>query len=643
MNNIASYLQLIDLLGDRTSEGFVIQDHEGRIIKFNQRALDILGLSSDQILGKKSVDPNWRTISASGLPLNGNDHPAMLTLRTGTSLQGFVMGVERPTGQLIWISINSIPIDNTSTGAVAFVLTTFLDITQYRNQNENLLTLEAGVAKTAIVSVTDAKGDILSVNQKFIDISGYSREELLGKNHRILNSGKHSKDFFENMWQTIRSGSVWTGDVCNKAKSGRLYWVHSTIVPIRNAQGKIEKYFSLRIEKTERKQQEDRINELLALNTAILNSPRFSIIATDPTGLILHFNTEAQRILEYSATEVIGQLTPAGFHLPEEVFAKAEALSQELGVKVPVGFETFVFKAKKGLPDADEWTYVAKSGKQTKIRLSVTCLRDQKENITGYLGVGEDLTDQKRLEEELKKKQLDMIHSSRMATLGEMASGVAHEINNPIAIIRSQAELSMKALNREPLDLSKIERGLEKIVRTSDRVANIIAGLRTISRDGSTDPLLPASLNTIIKDTLSLSKARFESKNIDISVESPTDWTIECRPTQITQVLLNILNNSFDAISNLDTRWVHLKVSAIENSVILRIEDSGEGIPKPIQDKIFDPFFTTKEVGSGTGLGLSIAAGIMKDHHGSLELDRESRRTAFILKFPSAKSQTSAA
>jgi PAS domain S-box-containing protein len=634
---------MIDLLGDQTSEGFVIHDHEGRIIKFNQRALEILGLSSDQILGKTSVDPNWRTLSASGRPLAENDHPAMLTLRTGTSLQGFVMGVERPTGHVIWLSINSVPIDNTPTGQVAFVLSTFLDITQYRNQNENLLTLEAGVAETAIVSVTDAKGDILSVNQKFIDISGYSREELLGKNHRILKSGKHSKEFFNNLWQTIRDGAVWSGDVCNKAKSGRLYWVHSTIVPIRNAQGKIEKYFSLRIEKTERKQQEDRINELLALNTAILNSPRFSIIATDPTGLILHFNTEAERILEYKASEVIGQLTPASFHVPEDVVAKAEVLTHELGQKVPVGFETFVYKAKKGLVDADEWTYVAKSGKQTKIRLSVTCLRDQKGNITGYLGVGEDLTDQKRLEEDIQKKQIDMIHSSRMASLGEMASGVAHEINNPIAIIRSQAELSSKALKREPLDLAKIERGLEKILRTSDRVANIIAGLRTVSRDGSTDPLLPASLDTIIKDTLSLSKARFESKNIDVTVESPTDATIDCRPTQITQVLLNILNNSFDAVSKLETRWVHLKVTPIQGLVILRIEDSGEGIPKPIQEKIFDPFFTTKEVGSGTGLGLSIAAGIMKDHLGSLELDKSAKHTAFILRFPCAKSQTSAA
>lgn len=231
-----------------------------------------------------------------------------------------------------------------------------------------------------------------------------------------------------------------------------------------------------------------------------------------------------------------------------------------------------------------------------------------------------DIHDLKIAEEENKINIIKLEHSAKMASLGEMSSGLAHEINNPLAIISGRTQLIRKHLNSGQFDKLYFENGLEIIERTIGRIAKIVKGLKTFARDAEKDPFVNFKVKDIIEETISFCEARFKNYGVDfkfdILVSEADNLTLDCRPTQISQVLLNALNNSYDAIFELEDKWITLSVEKKETILIFKITDSGAGIPKDIQNKLMQPFFTTKDVGKGTGLGLSLSRGIIESHQG---------------------------
>jgi PAS domain S-box-containing protein len=240
-----------------------------------------------------------------------------------------------------------------------------------------------------------------------------------------------------------------------------------------------------------------------------------------------------------------------------------------------------------------------------------------------------DLTDQ-------RENELKLLQSARMATLGEMAGGIAHEVNNPLAIIHGRASHILRLMDRGQLDLNKLRSDLVKIESTSDRIAKIIRGLRSFSRDSSNDPMTLAKVNDMITEVLDLAGERFKNHEIQLMVFSGEDFLISCRPQQIGQVLLNLINNAHDAVMTLKKRWVRIDVTRNGKMIRIAVTDSGKGIPVQIATKIMNPFFTTKEVGQGTGLGLSISKGIAEDHGGTLTYDSSSENTRFVFEVPVA-------
>lgn len=241
-----------------------------------------------------------------------------------------------------------------------------------------------------------------------------------------------------------------------------------------------------------------------------------------------------------------------------------------------------------------------------------------------YVGSVEDITD--RIE---AKKNL--IASAKMSILGEMASGIAHEINNPLTIIAGTCLM----LKRE-LANSKVVDDIERIESTVYRISKIIKGLKTFSRNGEKDKLEKTPVGILINEALDLCSKRFETHNIQLSVNlnNLEEENLEVRPTQIIQVLLNLLGNAFDAIENSSVRWVSISVQKYNTHISISVTDSGPGIPDEVAAKIMNPFFTTKEVGKGTGLGLSISKGIMEDNGGTLSYDNSSNNTRFVIEFP---------
>jgi signal transduction histidine kinase len=232
--------------------------------------------------------------------------------------------------------------------------------------------------------------------------------------------------------------------------------------------------------------------------------------------------------------------------------------------------------------------------------------------------------------ESLKVQTAKAEHSSRLATIGEMAAGIAHEINNPLAIIVANTQLLLK--NKE---LSVQSQGkLQTILNTSQRISKIIIGLKLFSRQSDKDPMSPHSVKKIVSDTLEFCLEKFRSSGVDLKTDQIEDQYILCRPSQLSQVLLNLLNNSFDAIQLRDEKWIKIQTLTENNHFILKVVDSGNGIPADVINKIFDPFFTTKGVGKGTGLGLSISKGIIQDHFGNLNYKTENGHTCFEIIIP---------
>ena len=235
---------------------------------------------------------------------------------------------------------------------------------------------------------------------------------------------------------------------------------------------------------------------------------------------------------------------------------------------------------------------------------------------------------------ELEAQRERTLEGEKMAALGEMAAGMAHEINNPVAIIQLTAEQLQDVLSDEVPDL-EMSRDMAKNIQTMGaRIGKIVKSLKSFARDGEKDPMVATPIHQIVDETIVLCEEKFRNRGVELRYEKfPEHLNLSCRSVQISQIILNLLQNGLDAVEHLPERWVEISYSENAQGLNVMVTDSGGGIPESIREKILQPFFTTKEVGKGTGLGLSISKGIMEAHHGELQIDSHCPNTRFILNF----------
>ncbi len=445
-----------------------------------------------------------------------------------------------------------------------------------RNEEE-LRAQKLALDEHAIVSITDTAGDITYVNDKFCGISGYTREELLGRNHRLVNSGLHGQAFFEDMWRTIAGGRVWHGEIRNRRKDGGHYWVDSTIVPFLDTAGKPYQYIAIRTDISARKQMEASLQDS---------------------------NEELQRRVD----ERTAELSLALRQLEEDIAARNQAQAE---------------------------------------------LKRQYQQLEA-------------LHRQLQEAQGQLLQSEKLASIGQLAAGVAHEINNPIGYVHSNlgslenyirdlfsiievyeaAERKLAAETEACAEVAEIRRRLDLPYLKEDipvlmnesregitRVRKIVQDLKDFSRLDSSPDWQKADLHRGLDSTLNIvqNEIKYRAEVVRDYGDIPE---VECLPSQLNQVFMNLLVNAAHAIEG-PRGTITVRTGCSGDDVWVEVSDTGKGIPEDVLVRIFDPFFTTKPVGQGTGLGLSLAYGIVQKHNGRIEVSSEvGKGTTFRITLP---------
>ena len=373
------------------------------------------------------------------------------------------------------------------------------------------------------------------------------------------------------------------------------------------------------------------INELLrqetllktgALQNAILTSANFSIIATDEKGIIQLFNVGAERMLGYQAAEVVNKINPSDIHDPQEVMARAQALSAELATTITPGFEALAFKASRGIEDIYELTYICKDGSRFPAIVSITALRDDFGDIIGYLLIGTDNSVRKQVELELK----DAMAVAEKANLAksDFLSSMSHELRTPLSAILGFAQLMESG---SPTPTVSQKRSIDQILQAGWyllELINEILDLALIESGKLSLSLEPISLAEVMHECQAMIEPQAQRRGISVVFpQFAIQYFVRADRTRVKQVLINLLSNAIK-YNKMDGR---VDVQCITNTpgrIRICVEDTGEGLTREKLAQLFQPFNRLGQeanVEEGTGIGLVVAKRLIEWMGGAIGVE----------------------
>ncbi len=473
-----------------------------------------------------------------------------------------------------------------------------------------------------IISETDLNGVIGFVNEHFCKISGYSEQELLGKTHKMIGSGFHSKEFYLNMWTLIKSGQIWSGEICNLKKSGEEYWLQTIILPVyhRNSCEAHYRYALVGLDITEKKKRELAMQNRAALyEAAIETTDGFCRISN--VGQFLEVSDGYCQLSGYERNELLAMniLRMTGnFGLSLKQFSLIVAGNGK------------TFEIEQHRKDDSVWL--------AEVTASYSTLNDGSLFIFLH-----DITERIEMQKRDKILRDQIMHMQKIDSIGRLTAGIGHDFNNMLNGILGYTEMSREIIHEEMVDgnlKEELEKNLGKAVESGKRARELIAKMMNYCRQNTESTEIEKisivkSTPQIIEEVSDMVQAGLTDKfKIELELNDTPHIFIDA--IDLHQIMTNLLVNARDAMKTKGRGVIKVKLTTVNilthqcaacwmpvegDFIKLSVSDSGSGIDKKVIDEIFDPFFTTKEVGEGIGLGLSTVSGIVHHAHGHILID----------------------
>ena len=606
--------QQFEKIAEMGDDGIVVFDQAFKIIFANQMASEITGIPKEVLVGR-----NFFTVI-------GKEDKEFLE---GTVTRGVGIGeklctemnILTPQGQVKDAEV-CIALAKSDAGEVK-TYAYIRDITarkkferDLRDSEEKLRTLFERVRHGLFIS--SKEGKFLDCNQALLDMLGYPTKEEFLSIHiaQDLYVNPEDRKLFQE--RVERDGYVKDMEVEFKKRNGEKLTALLTGHPIKNEKEEVIGYQGINLDITERKHIENELREANEFFMNLIESSVDGIIAADIKGNIFIFNKGAEAFTGYAAEEVIGKIHITKIY-PEGV---AKEIMKKLRSPEYGGMGKFT---------PSQLNVVNKNGEEIPMQLSATLIYDGEGKEVASVGIFTDLRPRIKIEKKLQDTHLQLVSSEKMASLGKLAAGIAHEINNPLGGILIYSSLMM-----EDLPEGDSKRGdLARIVQEASRCKDIVKSLLEFARQ--TEPKMePTDINRAITDGLFFleNQALFHNVKIIKNLD-PFLPFVRGNASQLKQVLINIIVNAAEAMHGNGTLTITSSTSPDRKWVTLEFTDTGEGIKEENLRRIFDPFFTTKEVGKGTGLGLATSYGIVEDHGGRISVkSKVGEGTTFTIELP---------
>ncbi|HEX2995569.1 MAG TPA: PAS domain S-box protein [Anaerolineales bacterium] len=580
---------------------------EGKILFANTAAGQLMGLPVKELLRHKTPD----------FYADASDRIILLEkLKQSGTLHNYDLAIKSAGQTPRWVLISMQPLTFEEQPAL---LTALYDVTE-RKQAEEALRLSEERFQLVTYATNDAIWDLdLATDRVWWNagvwtLFGYLPEQI-GTDRSWWKDHIHPDDRAKvlNSFQTAITGNeqFWSKEYRFRRADKAYAYVFDRGYIIQDEQGQPRRVIGAMMDLSERKRIEEALRKSEEMfSKAFHASPAPMGITRVDNGMLIDVNSSWEKLLGHTRQAIIGRsILDLNIYVnPED---RETILKQIRAEGKLVGFE---LKVKTR---SEEELLLLMSAQVVEIQ-GQACL----------LNAFYDLT-------ELRRMHDAMLASQKLADLGTLAAGVAHEMNSPLQVITGLSQSMLEHLAKDGVAPEQLQRNLDVIQRNGWRCAEIVRSLHTYARS-SGGAMEPTDLNALISDGLLLIEHQLKSwANISVQMNPAENLPLfTCDRNQITQILINLLTNARDAMPEGGEITISTDYDSQADQLILQISDTGMGIPDSIQNKIFDPFFTTKPLGKGTGLGLSIVAGIVRAHGGTIEIQSAPRRgTTFLMRF----------
>ena len=471
-----------------------------------------------------------------------------------------------------------------------------------------------------IIFTLDSAGKLLYISPSIRNVLGYNPTDLIGQPFLSVVHPEDLPAVAEAIQRNINVGAQTPSGIEFRARhsSGEWRWQNGKGTVVRDTNDNFINFIGVVRDITESKKVEEALRQNEEKYRLIVENSGDLIFTLNSAGEFIYVSPSVTKMLGYSQTELLGKRFRSLVH-PDDLYVIDEAIQRNIvDREQTTGNDEYRFRNASG-----EWRWLISTGTPT---------REKDEHVFTFIGVARDITESKKAEEERHQLEEKSQVASRLAAMGEMAAGIAHEINNPLTGVLGYAQI-MLARENIPED---IKGDLRLIADSSQRVAEIVKRLLTFTRQAKPVKSL-VNLNELIDDTLKLRDYVLKTANIKVFTRFDQDLPLSVvDPGQLQQVFLNLIVNAEQAMREAHGNGtLTISTQKQDNNIRISFQDDGPGITEQNQAHLFEPFFTTKAPGEGTGLGLSLSRSIILAHNGNIHVESESGHgTTFIIELP---------